>query len=163
MIALRGYCMQEACDQFNRGTMLLPSDSDGSNYYCSKCRFKGYVEQEHSVDYAPPGEKEPKYQEVRVYFSFDAYSRKYKECVVLRIEDIEDGWRYELYSPAIISEKTAFRRGEALLCSLNSGRRDGNGYELLLDFDKDRTKFSESCKKLEEILADRDRRLYARS
>lgn len=152
-----GVCSQEECDDFNRGVLLL---NQGNEYWCPKCRFRGWIEEERRYDLAPVDAIDPIYKTVKIHFNFNPAERRYQSIAVVSVPELAYGWTYEWYQPLVKTEKRALLLGESTLCALNSGDRSGEMKELVLRFDEG--DFTEQARRLEEIIEDRDRRVYAK-
>ena len=156
MARAAGFCSLQDCENRNSGAFLLDHTQP---FYCPRCRYRGWVEPEVRRDNAPADAVEPVYKEVRTHFNFDPSTRKYKETAIVRIPELSQGWSFDIYSPLTHTEKRALMMAETTLCWLNSGERTGESRDVVLDVTHE--DWPKQLKRLEAVLADRDRRLHA--
>lgn len=148
-----GYCDNNECEEFSKGTFLLNPDD---NFYCSRCRRPGWIEVESVFDIDTHNGM---YKTVKVEFSFNPLLRKYKETAIVTISELPVGGVYIIRSPMIKTESRALKTGEYALNHLNAGQKDWRRAETILSFDLPAEDFRKECQKIDQILSKKSRRL----
>lgn len=146
-----GYCKNEECESFNKGSFLL---SQPETFYCTRCRKAGLAEPEEG---SYVGDSDT-FKEVRVEYNFDPAANKYQGMAIVRDESL---WGrnnvYTLKSPLIQTDSRALKVAEAILANLNLYGLSGGGFphgtrEIILHLDNPREDFQAQCARLSQTL-----------